>query len=251
MINRKEDRVSVSSSCCALNEGYIFLLNNWQFRSPWEECTNSRLVLDVLSSASLDRTSRCHRWTSPSHHLNLHLKPCYLLKEEHGSATPASPSQSGTAVTNVHNIRPPLSPLLVCLCLGSLPLSAYGDSACWVSWYPSQRWAIRCCWSFQPEVSVNGCFSVHSASVTVTQKQHCDPVWFRTQGCTGHFYKLIIFVCCFKNNHCTFPLSVAVTSWGLRTRFWGETTIQTSAFNAWKPPDKSHYDGLDCSGMNQ
>lgn len=115
MINWKEDRVSVSSSCCALNEGYIFLLNNWQFKSPWEEWTNSRAGLDVLSSASLDRTSRCHRWTSPSHHLNLHLKPCYLLKEEHGSATPASPSspsQPGTAVTNVHNIRPPLSPLV-------------------------------------------------------------------------------------------------------------------------------------------
>lgn len=143
---------------------------------------NSRSGLDSLSSASFDRTSRYH--SESLHHvfLNLNLKPCQMLEEEHVNTTPVLPS--GTLATNIQNIRRPISNVLLFLCcvinLHSLPLSTDSDSACWVmlSQFPilSQRWAminsVRWCWSFQPKVSLNGCFFFRPfCKVTVTQRQ--------------------------------------------------------------------------------
>lgn len=69
MMVHKED--GVSSLRCTLRGEYIFLLNYWQLKIPWEECVcKSQSRLDFLSSNSLDRMSRL---SEPQSH---HVRPC-------------------------------------------------------------------------------------------------------------------------------------------------------------------------------
>lgn len=125
MITWEEDKVS--SSCCTLNKEYIFFVNNWRFKSPWEG-REHRTVSPVWTSCPRpactgrpDMTVKVFIASSQT-----------LIWNTGGGAWRHHTSLLGPLQQIFKNIRHPTFYVVVFLCS---PLNVDGDSACWVIQY--------------------------------------------------------------------------------------------------------------------